>query len=63
VSEEIEKEKAASVPDRMLNLTPALRPVIQYREGVAQLEDQTLARLDRPVRSSVAVGARREERE
>jgi hypothetical protein len=63
VLEEIEKEKVASVPDRTLNLTPAPRPVIRYREGATQLEDRTLAGLDRCVRSSVAAGTRREERE
>jgi hypothetical protein len=31
--EEIEKEKAASVPGRMLDLTLAPRPVIHCREG------------------------------
>jgi hypothetical protein len=63
VLEEIEKEKVASVPDRTLDLTPAPRLVIRYREGTTRLEDRTLAELDRRVRSSVAAGARREERE
>jgi hypothetical protein len=64
---DLEKEKVASIPDRMLDrtldLTPAPLPVIRYKEGTTLLEDRTLAGLDRRVRSSVVVSAYREERE
>jgi hypothetical protein len=64
---DLEKEKSASIPDRMvdrtLDLTPEPRPVIRYKEGTALLEDRTLAGLDRRVRSLVVASAHREERE
>jgi hypothetical protein len=41
VFEEIEKEKVASVPDRMLDLTLAPRPVIACRGGDFRAGDRT----------------------